>query len=254
LRVANSGLGKIIVNSQGRTLYMFSADSSTKSACTGACVTAWPPLTTTGAPTAGTGASASLIGTIKRSDGTSQVTYNGHPLYTFIKDQKAGDTNGQGVTAFGGNWSVVSPAGSEGSGSSPGSGTPVPPTTSKAQPAQPASVSVGNTSLGKVLVDAKGRTIYLFTHDSGTTSNCAGACATFWPPVTVTGTPTAGSGANAALIGTTKRSDGTSQVTYNGHPLYLYGGDSQAGDANGQGIVAFGGSWFVVAPSGSQIG
>jgi predicted lipoprotein with Yx(FWY)xxD motif len=129
LRVANSGLGSILVNAQGRTLYMFSADSATTSACTGACATPWPPLATNGTPTAGTGANGSLLGTIKRSDGTSQVTYNRHPLYTFFKDQKAGDTNGQGVMAFGGTWSVVSPASS--------ATTPTPPTTTKPQPAPP---------------------------------------------------------------------------------------------------------------------
>src|SRR5689334_8413461 len=102
VRVANSRLGKILVDSQGRTLYLFQKDSGTKSACTGACATAWPPLTTTGKPTVGSGASASLIGTIARSGGAAQVTYNGHPLYLFVMDKKPGDTNGEGKTAFGG--------------------------------------------------------------------------------------------------------------------------------------------------------
>jgi predicted lipoprotein with Yx(FWY)xxD motif len=113
VRVAKSSLGSILVNASGRTLYLFKADSSTKSACTGACATAWPPLLATGKPTAGTGLTASKLGTITRSGGQHQVTYNGHPLYLFIKDTKAGQTNGQGVTAFGAAWFAVSSAGNQ---------------------------------------------------------------------------------------------------------------------------------------------
>jgi predicted lipoprotein with Yx(FWY)xxD motif len=102
-----------IVDSQGRTLYLFQKDSGTTSACTGACATAWPPLTTTGKPTVGGGASASLIGTTARSDGAQQVTYNGHPLYVFVMDKKPGDNNGEGKTAFGGRWFAVSPTGKQ---------------------------------------------------------------------------------------------------------------------------------------------
>jgi predicted lipoprotein with Yx(FWY)xxD motif len=113
VRVSNTRLGKILVNSRGRTLYLFKKDSGTKSACFGACATAWPPLRAGGKPTVGRGAKASLLGTTRRSDGKPQVTYNGHPLYTFIMDTKAGDTNGEGITAFGGRWFVVSPAGKQ---------------------------------------------------------------------------------------------------------------------------------------------
>ena len=127
--VANSSLGSILVNSTGHTLYLFKADSSTISACTGACATAWPPLLANGTPTAGTGLTASKLGTITRSGGTHQVTYNGHPLYLFIKDTKPGQTTGQGVTAFGAAWFALTPSGSQASapasssGSSGGSGS-----------------------------------------------------------------------------------------------------------------------------------
>ena len=123
--VANSSLGSILVDSTGRTLYLFKADSGTKSACAGACATAWPPLLATGTPTAGTGLTASKLGTISRSDGTQQVTYNGHPLYLFVKDTKPGQTNGQGVTAFGAAWFALTPSGNQASGpaSSSGGGT-----------------------------------------------------------------------------------------------------------------------------------
>jgi predicted lipoprotein with Yx(FWY)xxD motif len=111
VKVAHSDLGKILVDSRGRSLYMLSADSASKSTCFGACAQAWPPLRTTGKPTVGKGLKASKVGRIKRSDGKSQVTYNGHPLYRFVNDKKPGDTNGQGIVAFGGRWSALSPAG-----------------------------------------------------------------------------------------------------------------------------------------------
>ena len=113
LGVASSSLGSMLVNSTGRTLYLFKADVGAKSACTGACATAWPPLLATGKPTAGTGLTASKLATITRSDGTQQVTYNGHPVYLFIKDKKPGQTTGQGVTAFGAAWYALTPAGNQ---------------------------------------------------------------------------------------------------------------------------------------------
>lgn len=102
------GLGSFLVDAQGRTLYLFLADTPTSSACSGGCAMNWPPLLTTGAPQAGEGVDASKLGILMRSDGTTQVTYNGHPLYYFAGDTQAGDTNGQGI---GGKWYVVSPAG-----------------------------------------------------------------------------------------------------------------------------------------------
>jgi predicted lipoprotein with Yx(FWY)xxD motif len=107
VRVTHGALGTHLTNAKGRTLYLFEADKGTKSACTGACAQAWPPLTTTGKPTASGGAKASLLGSAKRADGSTEVTYGGHPLYTFIKDSKAGQTAGQGLNAFGGLWYVV---------------------------------------------------------------------------------------------------------------------------------------------------
>jgi predicted lipoprotein with Yx(FWY)xxD motif len=113
--VVNTSLGPILVDSSGRTLYLFKADVGTKSACVGACATAWPPLLATGNPTAGTGLTAAKLGTITRSGGDHQVTYNGHPLYLFVKDTKAGQTNGQGVTAFGAAWFAVTASGDQAS-------------------------------------------------------------------------------------------------------------------------------------------
>jgi predicted lipoprotein with Yx(FWY)xxD motif len=135
IAVANSGLGNILVDSQGRTVYMFGADSGTTSACTGACAAAWPPVQATGTPTAGSGANTALVGT----NGTNQVTYNGHPLYTFSGDNQARDTNGEGRVAFGGTWSALSPAGDPISAPASPPPPPAPPTTQPAPPTtQPA--------------------------------------------------------------------------------------------------------------------
>jgi predicted lipoprotein with Yx(FWY)xxD motif len=120
--IANEGLGKILVNSQARTLYLFQKDSGTMSECTGACAVNWPPLRASGAPVVGSGATASMVGTTPRSDGKPQITYNGHPLYLFVKDRRPGDTNGEGLTAFGGSWFAVSPAGNQVSAQAPSPG------------------------------------------------------------------------------------------------------------------------------------
>jgi predicted lipoprotein with Yx(FWY)xxD motif len=111
--VANSSLGSILVDSTGRTGYLFEVDVGTKTASTGACATAWPPLLTPGTPTAGTGLTASKLGTITSSGGNHQVTYNGHPLYLFVKDKRPGQTSGQGVTAFGAAWFALTPTGNQ---------------------------------------------------------------------------------------------------------------------------------------------
>ena len=124
-------------------------------------------------------------------------------------------------------------------------------TTSKT--ASSATVAVENTDLGNVLTDAQGRTLYLFGADMGTTSVCSGACAQNWPPLLASGTATVGNGAKASLLGASTRSDGKQQVTYNGHPLYLFAGDHKAGDTNGQGVNAFGGSWHALTATGNEV-
>jgi predicted lipoprotein with Yx(FWY)xxD motif len=120
----NTTLGQgILVGSNGRTVYMFEKDTSGKSSCSGSCTAVWPPLTTVGKPQAGSGASASLIGTTVRSDGKTQVTYNGHPLYSYVSDNAAGQVNGQGLKQFGALWYVLSPQGNAiSSGATPSGG------------------------------------------------------------------------------------------------------------------------------------
>jgi predicted lipoprotein with Yx(FWY)xxD motif len=111
-----------------------------------------------------------------------------------------------------------------------------------------------HAKLGTILAAGPRKlTVYMFEADKGTTSSCSGACAKVWPPVTTSGAPTAAAGAVSADLGTTKRSDGTEQVTYKGHPLYFYDDDKDSGDAYGQGSKAFGASWYVLKPSGAKI-
>jgi predicted lipoprotein with Yx(FWY)xxD motif len=107
----NAKLGQILVDESGRTVYLFLSDTATTSTCYSGCATVWPPVLTTGAPQAGTGAQASLLGTITRTDGKVEVTYAGHPLYYFVQDTAAGDAKGQGLNGFGALWWVLSPAG-----------------------------------------------------------------------------------------------------------------------------------------------
>src|SRR4051794_15382787 len=110
---ATTSIGRVLVDARGHTLYLFGKDRHGKSACSGACAAAWPPLIATAKPRAGGGAKASRLGTTRRADGRLQVTYNHHPVYTFVKDTKKGQTNGEGLTAFGGTWDALSAAGAK---------------------------------------------------------------------------------------------------------------------------------------------
>jgi len=115
----------------------------------------------------------------------------------------------------------------------------------------PANVMAGkNDQLGSFLVDASGMTLYLYTKDTPKTSTCYGKCASAWPPLLTSGAPIAGTGADASMLGTTTRTDGTVQVTYNGWPLYYFAKDTKPGDVTGQNV---GSVWFVISPAGDQI-
>jgi len=111
--VATIGLGRLLVDGRGRTLYLFAKDSNGKSACAGKCAGFWPPLITIGKPVATGGAKTSLLGTTRRRDGRLQVTYNHHPLYTFVKDTRKGQTNGEELDVFGAEWYALSTAGTK---------------------------------------------------------------------------------------------------------------------------------------------
>ena len=141
------------------------------------------------------------------------------------------------------------------SGSSGGGAYGSPGTTAPAGTGQSgvATVKTASSKVGTILVDANGRTLYLFEKDQPNQSACAGACASAWPIDHTSAAPKAGGQVKASLLGTIKRGDGTTQVTYNQQPLYYYAGDTAAGQLNGQGVDAFGGGWDVLSPSGNKI-
>jgi predicted lipoprotein with Yx(FWY)xxD motif len=114
-------------------------------------------------------------------------------------------------------------------------------------------VDLRGSTLGQILVDGQGRTLYLFAADKAGRSACDGACASAWPPYLSTGAPQAGTGVTGALLGSSRRGDGGTQVTYHGHPLYYYAGDTAPGDTTGQGLNQFGAKWYVLAATGNKI-
>lgn len=126
--------------------------------------------------------------------------------------------------------------------------------TSPSTPAKPtATVALRRTSLGKIITGSHGRTLYLFAADKSMSSTCKSSCVSVWPPLTVSGRPVAGPGLRASLLGTTKRAGGSTQVTYDGHPLYYCAGDSRSGMTSGQGLTEFGAKWYVLSANGTEI-
>jgi predicted lipoprotein with Yx(FWY)xxD motif len=226
-----SGVGTVLVSSAGWTLYLFGPDKQKKVTCTGVCAKAWPLLYVTGQPKAGAGIKASLLGTIKAPNGKTQVTYNHWPLYGFVGDTKVGQAKGEGLKAFGGTWFAVNASGNR---------------------AKSTVHTAKANRVGTVVVSPAGRTLYLFGPDRQRKVTCTGVCAQSWPPLYVRGTPIAGPGIKASLLGTIKAPNGKTQVTYNHWPLYSFVVDTKAGQANGQGVRAFGGTWFAVNPSGDR--
>jgi predicted lipoprotein with Yx(FWY)xxD motif len=160
-----------------------------------------------------------------------------------------------GTSSGGGTSSAPSNGGSSStaSGGYGGYGGYGKPSSSSSSSATSAAVVKGTkTKLGTILAGPDGRTLYLFQKDTGPQSTCTGSCTAAWPPLTTKGSPKA-SGLNASLLSTTKRSDGTTQVVYGGHPLYYYAGDQSAGQTNGEGLNQFGAEWDVLRPSGKMV-
>ena len=116
-----------------------------------------------------------------------------------------------------------------------------------------ATVSLRSTNLGRIVVSAKGHTLYLFLKDRNGKSACTGMCAQYWPPLVARAKPSAGPGVKAAWLATTRRADGKLQVTYNHHPLYHFKFDTKAGSIRGEAANAFGGHWYAVSPKGVRV-
>jgi len=137
--------------------------------------------------------------------------------------------------------------------SKPTTAQATPSTAPAASPSTPASVAVAGTRLGPVIVEGSGRTLYVFGRDMPGVSTCYDACAMAWPPLLTVGPPAPGQDLDRADLGTTARSNGAAQVTFHGHPLYLFAGDKQPGDTMGQGLDAFGARWYAVSANGAGI-
>jgi predicted lipoprotein with Yx(FWY)xxD motif len=146
---------------------------------------------------------------------------------------------------------LIAACGASGSHSSTGAGTNA-ASVHKAHTG--AAITIATTQgSGAHLVGQGGRAIYLWAADKGNMSTCSGACAQSWPPVLTTGTPKRSGAVKSSLLGTTKRADGSTEVTYRGHPLYYYAGDTSSGSTTGQGSTSFGAPWWLVSPSGAEI-
>lgn len=212
-------LGTILTDPNGKTLYMFTKDSPGVSNCYDQCAANWPPLLVKEGeqPIAPVGMKGTL-GTAARKDGTLQLTYNGWPLYYWVKDKAPGDTTGQNVNNV---WFVLNPD-------------------------APTVMLAKDPTMGTLLTDPTGMTLYVFTKDLPGTTNCYGQCAVNWPPLVLR----EGELLNAppglgGTLGTTTRKDGSRQVTLNGAPLYYWVKDKAPGEATGHKVN---GVWFVAEP------
>jgi predicted lipoprotein with Yx(FWY)xxD motif len=256
-------LGEILVDGNGMTLYMFTKDEPNKSNCSGKCLENWPALVTQGNPTLGEGVDPALVSTATLPDGSLIVTYNGMPLYTFIQDKNPGDVNGQGSNNV---WYVVAPDGNPVGYTLPSStaaatempaegsdyGTEMPGSTPGAAMEGEAVINVAtDPTLGEILVDGNGMTLYMYTKDEPNKTNCSGRCLENWPALVTKGKPTLGEGVDSALVGTATLPDGSLIVTYNGMPLYTFIQDKNPGDVTGQDSNNV---WYVVSPDGKAVG
>ena len=243
---ANTTFGPILVDGKGMTLYVFTKDGPDQSNCDAACLAKWPPLLTQGKPNLGPGVDASQVGSAMLADGSKIVTYDHKPLYYFINDTKPGDTTGEGVGSV---WFVISPSGKEIEGpvGMVDTSTVVPAATFT----EPSLNLATDATLGQILVDGKGMTLYVFTKDGPDQSNCDAACLAKWPPLLTQGNPILGSRVDDSKVGSAMLADGTKIVTYNHMPLYYFINDTKPGDTNGQGV---GSVWYVINRDGEIIG
>jgi predicted lipoprotein with Yx(FWY)xxD motif len=228
---ASDNLGTYLVGPDGRTLYYFTRDVTPGvSACTGGCLEAWPPLLVGEGQSlvAGDGVTGTLAAA-PQAAGSMQATYRGRPLYYGQGDTEAGQATGQGVNDV---WFVASVDGS--------------------MPPNPPALTLGTstTELGTFLTGKDGLTIYYFAADTVPgVSVCEGDCLAAWPPVTVPpGNSVAAGEGVSGVIGLISGTDGSTQVTYDGRPLYYWQGDTEAGQTTGQGVNEV---WWVADVSGN---
>jgi predicted lipoprotein with Yx(FWY)xxD motif len=220
VRVASSPtLGYYLADADGMALYVYARDTAGVSNCAGQCAANWPPVMVDAAALAAISGIAGEFGTTMRAEGGTQLTYNGWPLYRWVRDTAAGETTGQAVNNV---WWIAN--------------------------VNPIVTTVRGPARHPVLAGPNGKTVYLFTLDANGLSNCEGACAINWPPVLVGfdadggWLPLGGEGVTGTL-GYTIRDDGTRQLTIDNFPLYYWRNDMAPGDTTGHGIR---GTWFTV--------
>jgi predicted lipoprotein with Yx(FWY)xxD motif len=233
----NATIGQnVLVDSQGRTVYLFVPDgASPQSTVPVQFKPNWPSVTSMGTPSAGSGLDTTKLGVQTQTDGTRQVSYAGHLLYTFINDTAPGDAKGQGLGPN--NWFVLGADGNP-------IGAPAPQPTVSLSP---------NAKIGQpILVDAHGMTLYLFVPDgTGTQTTVPPQFKPNWPQLTATGAPVGGTGLDATKFAVQTQTDGMRQVSYGGHLLYTFVMDKAPGDVNGQALGP--NNWFVLDANGNAI-
>jgi len=219
ITVTATSLGNILTDAQGKTLYYFARDtpSSGMSTCYGQCAALWPVFSANTIVVSPPLVSSDFS-SITRTDGTTQTTYRGWPLYYFQSDSGTGSVNGEGIT---GNWFVI-------------------------RPDETVMVAQRDT-LGTYLTDTMGNTLYFFGKDTNGVSACTGACLAKWPAFSVK-TVSAPSILNPSDFGSLARPDGINQTTYRGRPLYYFVNDTKPGDANGEGFLNV---WYVANITGT---
>lgn len=243
-------LGEILVGEDGLTLYGFTNDIDAISACYGTCADAWPPVIVDQDFEVAPGLDTGIFATTTRDDGSLQLVAGKWPLYFFAGDAAPGDVNGQGS---GDVWFAVDTGGiliTEDAEPAADAPADAPAEEAADAPLQPALVSIGGTDAGEVLVGPGDLSLYGFLNDVDGQPTCEGACADAWPPILLDG-PDLPADLDPAIFSVVQRPDGTHQLRAGVWPLYLFAGDGQQGDINGQGS---GDVWFLAAPDGSLIG
>ena len=245
-------LGEILVGDDGLTLYGFTNDVDAISACYGTCADAWPPVIVDQDFEVAPGLDTGIFATTTRDDGTLQLVAGKWPLYFFAGDAAPGDVNGQGS---GDVWFAVDTDGilvTDTAADSPAEAAAdeAPAEEAAEPPLEPALISVVGTDAGEVLAGPGSLSLYGFLNDVDGQPTCEGACADAWPPILLDG-PDLPADLDPAVFSVVQRPDGTHQLRAGVWPLYLFAGDGQQGDINGQGS---GDVWFLAAPDGSLIG
>ena len=257
VKAGSSPLGQILVDADGNTLYAFLNDTDAKSTCTGTCADAWPPAIVDAAWSVAPGLDAGVFSTVAHPEGGEQLAAGRYPLYRFSGDARPGEVTGQGS---GGVWYVVGTDANpiKGDAAAPVAAAPATTVSSYGDTEAPVAApvaaaaplaTIAENTLGTIIVNAGGQTVYGFVPDAAGTPTCVDKCAQAWPPVLVEG-DSALAGLDGNVFTVVDRPDGSKQLKAGKWPLYTFAGDAAPGDANGQ---ASGGNWFVVAEDGKLI-